>query len=97
MGARAQSETTKPMMCASGDAWRDRMTELREAFLITLDRIAGEGRLAPGCTAETAADWAWARVQPGTWAHPVGMRDWDPGEYTERTVGSLLAELVSAD
>jgi hypothetical protein len=24
------------------------------------------------------------------------MRGWDPGEYTERTVGSLLAELVSA-
>jgi hypothetical protein len=78
-----------------GDAWQDRMTELREAFRLALKRIAAEGRLTPAWTEETAADWAWARVQPGTWAHLVGMRGWDPGEYTEHTVGSLLAELVT--
>jgi AcrR family transcriptional regulator len=79
-----------------GDAWRDRMTELREAFRLALERIAAEGRLAPAWTGETAADWAWARVQPGSWAALVGMRGWDPREYTERTAGSLLAELVTA-
>jgi hypothetical protein len=78
-----------------GEAWRDRMTELREAFRIALDRVAGEGRLAPGWTADAAADWAWARVQPASRAHLVGMRGWDPGEFTERTIGSLLAELVT--
>jgi hypothetical protein len=35
-------------------------------------------------------------VQPGSWAALVTMRSWDPREYTERTVGSLLAELVAA-
>jgi hypothetical protein len=35
-------------------------------------------------------------VQPGSWAALVTMRGWDPREYTERTVGSLLAELVAA-
>jgi len=79
-----------------GDAWRDRMTELREAFRLALERIAAEGRLVPAWTGETAADWAWARVQPGSWAALVGMRGWNPREYTERTVGSLLAELVTA-
>ena len=34
-------------------------------------------------------------MQPGSWAALVGMRGWDPREYTERTVGSLLAELVT--
>ena len=72
------------------------MTELREAFRLALERIAAEGWLAPAWTGETAADWAWARVQPGSWAALVGMRGWDPREYTERTVGSLLAELVAA-
>jgi hypothetical protein len=79
-----------------GDAWRDRMTELREAFRLALERVAEEGPLAPGWTADTAADWAWAKAQTGAWAHLVGMRGWNPGYYTERTVGSLLAELVSA-
>ena len=51
-----------------GDAWRDRMTELREALRLALARIEAEGGLAPGWIAETAADWAWARVQPGSWA-----------------------------
>jgi hypothetical protein len=31
-----------------------------------------------------------------SWAALVGMRGWDPREYTERTAGSLLAELVTA-
>jgi AcrR family transcriptional regulator len=78
-----------------GDAWRDRMTELREALRLALARIEAEGGLAPGWIAETAADWAWARVQPGSWAGLVGMRGWAPGQYTEHTVGSLLAELVA--
>lgn len=77
-----------------GDAWRDRMTELREACRLALERVAGEGRLAAGWTAESAADWAWARIQPSTWAHLVGMCGWDAARYTERTVGSLLAELT---
>ena len=50
-----------------GDAWRDRMTELREALRLALARIEAEGGLAPGWIAETAADSAWARVQPGSW------------------------------
>jgi AcrR family transcriptional regulator len=78
-----------------GEAWRDRITELREAFRIALERVAGEGRLAPGWTVETAADWAWSRVLPGGWAALTGMRGWDRHAYTERTVGSLLAELVA--
>jgi hypothetical protein len=86
-----------------GDAGRDPGDELAgleraagEAFRLALERIAAEGWLAPAWTGETAADWAWARVQPGSWAALVGMRGWDRRDYTERTVGSLLAELVTA-
>jgi AcrR family transcriptional regulator len=78
-----------------GDAWRDRIGELREACRLALERVAAEGRLAAGWTTESAADWAWARVLPSSWAHLVGMRGWDPAAYTERTVGSLVAELVT--
>ena len=49
-------------------------------------RRPSDGRLAPGWTADTAADWAWARVQPSSWEHLVGRRGWSGAEYTERTV-----------
>jgi AcrR family transcriptional regulator len=78
-----------------GEAWRDRMDELRQAYQVALEHVADAGRLAPGWTVELAADWTWSRVQPSTWAHLVGIRGWDPGTYTERTIGSLLAELIS--
>ena len=48
--------------------------------------IQAGGTAAPG--------WAWARIQPSTWAHLVGMRGWAPATFTERIVSSLLAELV---
>ena len=61
-----------------------------------LGRIAAEGRLAATWTTETAADWTWARIQPATWAHLVSLRGWDPGTFTERTIASLVGELITA-
>ena len=78
-----------------GETWQDRITDLREGCRLALGRVAADNRLAPGWAVDSAADWAWARIQPSTWAHLVGMRGWDPGTYTERTISSLLAELIS--
>jgi AcrR family transcriptional regulator len=78
-----------------GEAWLDRMSELREACRLAVEPVEHAGRLAPGWTTDSAADWAWARIQPGAWAHLVGMRGWDPAVFTERTVTTLLAELVA--
>jgi AcrR family transcriptional regulator len=77
-----------------GDAWLDRMSDLHEAYVRALRRVADEGRLASHWTVEAAADWTWARVQPSTWDHLVYHRGWSAREYTERTVDGLLAELV---
>jgi AcrR family transcriptional regulator len=77
-----------------GTAWRDRMDDLWRALNIPLGRLAGEGRLAPGWTVERATDWAWACVQPSSFAHLVGERGWSPEEYAERTTARLLADLV---
>jgi AcrR family transcriptional regulator len=73
-----------------GSAWRQRMGELRDVLRVAVARID----LAPGWTADAAADWAWSRIQPTTWQHLVGERGWSAEEYTERTVRSLLAELL---
>ena len=73
-----------------GSAWRQRMGELRVALRRAVERV----ELAPGWTVDEAADWAWSRIQPTTWQHLVGERGWSPEQYTDRTVRSLLAELV---
>jgi AcrR family transcriptional regulator len=78
-----------------GEAWLDRMGELREACRLAVERVERAGRLGAGWTTESAADWAWARIQPSAWAHLVEIRGWDPAVFTERTVGSLLTELVT--
>jgi AcrR family transcriptional regulator len=77
-----------------GTAWRDRMDDLWQAIRIPVERIARDGGLAPGWAPGPATDWIWARVQPSTCAHLVGDRGWTPGEYAERTIGGLLAELL---
>ena len=78
-----------------GSAWRDRMDELHEALRIAVDRLARHGHLADGWTVDSAADWAWSRIQPTTWQHLVGERGWTADDYTERTITSLLGELVA--
>lgn len=77
-----------------GEAWTDRMGDLHAVFRTASGRVAAAGRLAPGWTAATAADWLWTRVQPSTWDHLVTHRHWTHAAYTERTVTTLLAELV---
>jgi AcrR family transcriptional regulator len=79
-----------------GTAWRERMRDLREALRRALDRIERDGRLAAGWTVARAADWAWSRIQPSTYAHLVDECGWPAAEYRRRTVASLLDELVSA-
>jgi AcrR family transcriptional regulator len=78
-----------------GSAWHDRMDDLREAFRIAVDRVHEDGRLAGGWTVPTATDWVWARSHLATWQHLVGERGWSPDDYTERTVHSILAEVVA--
>ena len=78
-----------------GAAWRDRMGELRQIVRASVERVAGAGRLAPGWSADDAADWIWARIQPSAYAHLVEERGWSHRRVTERTVTSLLRELVA--
>ena len=80
-----------------GVAWRDRMGDLREMFAAAVTRVEGEGRLAEGWSVPAATDWVWARAQPSTFSHLVGDRAWPPGDYTERAVRSVLAEVVGPE
>jgi AcrR family transcriptional regulator len=78
----------------AAEAWRDRMDDLRNAFRIALARLRRDGRLAPGWSVEAAADWVWARSHMSGWQQLVGERGWRPERYVDRSVRSILAELV---
>jgi AcrR family transcriptional regulator len=76
-------------------AWRDRMGELHQAFRFATTRLQGAGELAPGWTAATAADWAWAQVQPSIWLHLVDERGWSEEEYVSRTTATVMGRLAN--
>jgi AcrR family transcriptional regulator len=78
-----------------GVAWRDRMGDLREVFAAAVERVHQDGRLAEGWTVASATDWVWARAQPATFQHLVVDRAWPADAYTDRTVRSILAEVVT--
>jgi AcrR family transcriptional regulator len=90
---QAAAETSED----AAEAWRDRMDDLREAFRIALARLRRDGQLAPGWSVEAAADWVWARSHLSGWQQLVGERGWRPERYVDRSVRSILAELVPPD
>jgi hypothetical protein len=78
----------------AAEAWHDRTDDLREAFRIAVARLRRDGRLAPGWSVEAAADWVWARSHVSAWQQLVGERGWRPERFVERSIRSILAELV---
>lgn len=78
-----------------GSAWKDRMDDLWGAFRLAVERVEREGRLAGGWTVESASDWIWARSHLTTWQHLVGERGWAIDDYSERSIRSILAEVLA--
>ena len=78
-----------------GAAWRDRMDDIHEVFRLAIARVQQDGRLAPGWTDDTAADWVYARSHVSTWQPLVADRGWPAGDYVERTIASIMAEVVA--
>jgi AcrR family transcriptional regulator len=78
-----------------GAAWRDRMDSLRGVIRGAVERLDREGGLGRGWGVESAADWIWARGHLETWQHLVVERGWSPDEFVDRTVRSILAEVLA--
>jgi AcrR family transcriptional regulator len=85
---------------ATGDegglAWRDRMEDIRAALRLAAERVEADGRLAAGWTVDRAADWMAARTHVALWQQLVVERDWPAADYVERTIASIMAEVVAA-
>ena len=74
-----------------GEAWAERMEEVRRLFRLAARRVD----LREPWTPDTAADWIAARTHPMAWDQLVAGRGWAPEDLIERTVRTTLAELLA--
>ena len=72
------------------------MGELRDVIVACVERVAAAGRLADGWSVAQAADWIWAGIQPSAYAQLVDERGWTADPVTDRTVESLIRDVVAS-
>lgn len=77
-----------------GEAWEDRMRDLRAAFRAGVRKLDAAGGLGDGWDVQTATDWIWARTHLTQYAHLVSERGWSQREFARRITASLLAEIA---
>ena len=74
-----------------GQAWHDRMRDLRSALRSAVERL----ELAPGWEPGDAADWLWSQVHTARWDQLV-VECGGPAEvFVERTVGPSLDAVLA--
>jgi AcrR family transcriptional regulator len=60
-----------------------------------VDRLAAEGRLRSGWSADEATNWIAAQLSPATWRTLVVEAGWPPEHLAERLIASLGATLIT--
>ena len=77
-------------------AVQSRWQVLRAGFLVVTTALHRKGKLAPGWTPDTAADWVYHLAHIDTWQHLVIERGWPPEKVVEQTIESVLRTLCVA-
>ncbi|MGN9781220.1 TetR/AcrR family transcriptional regulator [Nonomuraea sp. ZG12] len=75
-------------------AWKDRMGELHEGFLVAAHRLGAAGRLRPGLAPDVAADLAWAMTSIPVWEQLTADRGRSAGDVEEHLIGAVTAALT---
>ena len=74
--------------------WKDRMTGRRGHVRRIAERIAAEGQLADGWTADAAADLIFAVTLPGPWRVLTSVVGWSNERYADEITGLLELSLL---
>jgi AcrR family transcriptional regulator len=77
--------------------WNDRMTGRRGHVRRIADRIAAEGQLADGWTAEAAADLIFTVTLPGPWRVLTSVAGWSKQRYAREITRLLERSLLLAE
>ena len=75
--------------------WKDRMTGRRGHVRRIAERIAAEGQLADGWTADAAADLIFAVTLPGPWRVLTSVVGWSNERYADEITGLLELSLLA--
>ncbi len=76
-------------------AWESRMQKLHHGFAQLTAALKAAGRLKPGWTPTTAADWMFALTHVELWQHLVVDAGWKPQAHIERIVSVLRQTLLT--
>ncbi len=80
---------------ASAAVWKDRMTGRQGHIRRIAERLAAEGQLADGWTAEAAADLIFTVTLPGPWRVLTRVAGWSEGRYSADITGLLERSLLA--
>ena len=76
-------------------AYDDRMQAWRETLRISIAALHDARLLRRAWTVDRATDWVYARTQPAAYEYLVRQCGWPANAVTDRTIRSLLAELLT--
>ena len=94
-GVATSLELLRPTDEAAAAACEEREEARLARCRAVVDRLAGEGRLAPGWGPAVAAELVWALTSLRTWEDLVVRRGWTGPQWVERTTAALEAALVA--
>lgn len=80
---------------AAAVAFADRLNGRLVGLVAIMERIAAEGRLAPGWSVQEAAEAVWALGLPEAWAHLGVERGWSVEAYRRFLVEGAEALVVA--
>jgi len=79
----------------AAEIWNWRMSSRRAGLGQVFSRLAAEGRLRPGVTADEAADVAWALTSPHQYEYLVIERGWSVRRYRKHLEATIAGRLLA--
>lgn len=81
----------------AAEMWQARMASRRAGMGLVFGRLASDGRLRPGISAEEAAEIAWAIASPHQYEYLVVDRGWSVERYRAHLEATVSGRLLIAD
>lgn len=76
-------------------AWRNRMGRRQQHIRSIIERIAAEGRLAPGWSVDTAVELLYVITMPGAWRELTRELGWTAEQYTQHLTRLVQSALLT--